>query len=133
MMEEMIKKQLEKWHDVVFNKNMAGLEEMLSDDIVFYSPALWKPKTTKIEAIAILSTVIEVFDGFTYHRELTPDRRWALEFSAKVGDKGIKGIDLIEFNEDWKINKFEVFIRPLTGLIALAETMGQRLKEKGYI
>jgi len=132
-MEEMIKKQLEKWHDVVFNRNMIGLEEMLADDIVFYSPALWKPKTTKIEAIAILSTVIEVFENFTYHRELTPDRRWALEFSANVGGKGVKGIDLIEFNEDWKINKFEVFIRPLTGLMALAETMGQRLKEKGYI
>lgn len=132
-MESMIREQLENWHKVVFERDMELLEAMLSDRVEFYSPALWKPKTTKIETIAILSTVIEVFENFTYHRELTPGRCWALEFSANVGDKGVKGIDLIEFDEDWKIHKFEVFIRPLTGLMALAESMGQRLKEKGYI
>ncbi|MDY0162674.1 nuclear transport factor 2 family protein [Desulfobotulus sp.] len=132
-MEELNGKRLAQWHDVVFQRNMEALESMLAEDVMFYSPALWKPKTTRMEALALLSTVIEVFSNFTYHRELIQGNNWALEFSADVGDKSVKGIDLIEFNEEGKIQRFEVFIRPLTGLMALAQVMGERLKEKGFI
>ncbi|MNY75188.1 hypothetical protein D3C86_2144020 [compost metagenome] len=50
-----------------------------------------------------------------------------LEFSAKVGEKELKGIDLIRFNEQGRIVEFEVMVRPLSGLQALGEQMGQRL------
>ena len=50
-----------------------------------------------------------------------------LEFSARVGDKQLKGIDLIRFNEQGQIIEFEVMIRPLSGLQALGEEMGRRL------
>ena len=36
-----------------------------------------------------------------------------LEFSANVGDKSLKGIDMIRFNEQGKIVDFEVMIRPM--------------------
>lgn len=132
-MDEMKREKLAQWHDVVFNRNMEALESMLAEDVQFYSPALWKPKNTRMEAVVLLSTVIEVFQNFTYHRELIQGQNWALEFSADVGDKSVKGMDLIEFNEEGKIQRFEVFIRPLTGLMTLAQMMGERLKEKGYI
>ncbi|MCW7753580.1 hypothetical protein OOT00_06200 [Desulfobotulus sp. H1] len=132
----MVEKDHEKlaaWHDVVCKKDMEALENFLAEDVQFFSPALWKPKGTRMEAMVMLGTVIEVFGNFTYHRELIQGRNWALEFSADVGDKSVKGIDLIEFNEEGKIQRFEVFIRPLTGLMALAEEMGKRLKEKGFL
>ncbi|TYT73935.1 nuclear transport factor 2 family protein [Desulfobotulus mexicanus] len=132
-MDEISRKKLEVWHDVVFNRNIEALESMLAEDVQFYSPALWKPKNTRMEAMVMLGTVIEVFENFTYHRELVQGNNWALEFSADVGEKSVKGIDLIEFNDEGKIQRFEVFIRPLTGLMALAEEMGKRLKEKGFI
>jgi hypothetical protein len=44
-----------------------------------------------------------------------------------VGDKQLKGIDLIRFNEQGQIIEFEVMIRPLSGLQALGEEMGRRL------
>ena len=50
-----------------------------------------------------------------------------LEFSANVGDKQLKGIDMIRFNEDGKIVEFEVMIRSLSGLQALGAQMGQRM------
>jgi hypothetical protein len=50
-----------------------------------------------------------------------------LEFSARVGDKKIKGIDLVRFDEDGKIVEFEVMVRPLSGLQALGQAMGERL------
>jgi hypothetical protein len=50
-----------------------------------------------------------------------------LEFSARVGDKQLKGIDMIRFDEQGKIVDFEVMVRPLSGLQALGEEMGRRL------
>jgi hypothetical protein len=44
-----------------------------------------------------------------------------------VGDLSLKGIDLIELDQDGLIIKFEVFIRPANGLQALGEVMARRL------
>ena len=82
-------------------------------------------------AFIILSTVIEVFEDFTYHREWLMGDEWALEFSARIGDKQLKGVDLVTFDESGKIVRFEVLIRPLNGLQALGMEMGQRLAKLG--
>jgi hypothetical protein len=50
-----------------------------------------------------------------------------LEFSAMVGDKAIKGIDMIRFDDDGLIVDFEVMVRPMSGLQALGAEMGARL------
>ena len=44
----------------------------------------------------ILSTVFGKFEDFAYHRELASDDglNAVLEFSERVGDKQLKGIDL---------------------------------------
>lgn len=125
------KKLLDKWHDVVFNKNIDALPDLLSDNIVFYSPVVFKPKNTKEESIFVLSNVIEVLQDFKYHREFIDGNNWALEFSANVGNKSVKGIDLIEFDDNGQIVNFEVLIRPLSGLIALGEDMNRRFADAG--
>ncbi len=77
----------------------------------------------------ILNTVMNVFEDFAYHRELASadGLNVILEFSARVGGKELKGIDMIRFNEQGKIVEFEVMVRPLSGLQALGEEMGRRL------
>ena len=77
----------------------------------------------------ILTTVFGVFEDFVYHRELASDDGLSavLEVSARVGDKQLKGIDLIRFDAEGRIVDFEVMIRPLSGLQALGEQMGQRI------
>lgn len=122
---------LEKWHSVVFEKKLDVLKDLLSEKITFYSPVVFKPKNTKDEAIFVLSNVIEVLQNFKYHREFVEGTNWALEFSATVGDKSVKGVDLIEFDESGKIINFEVLIRPLSGLIALGEDMNNRFAAAG--
>ena len=47
--------------------------------------------------------------------------------SIKVGDKALKGIDLIQFDAQGLIVDFEVMVRPMSGLQALGAEMGQRL------
>jgi len=122
---------LDKWHEVVFNKKLDVLQGLLSDNVTLYSPVVFKPKNSKLEAIFVLSNVIEVLKDFKYHREFIDGNNWALEFSANVGDKSVKGVDLIEFDDSGKIVNFEVLIRPLSGLIALGEEMNRRFADAG--
>lgn len=130
-MDQKNKELLDKWHKVVFEKDLETLNELISDKITFYSPVVFKPKSTKEEALFVLSNVIEVLTEFKYHREFYDGKNWALEFSAVVNGKSVKGIDLIEFNENGQIINFEVLIRPLSGLIALGEDMNRRFADAG--
>jgi len=43
--------------------------------------------------------------------------------------KSLKGIDMVRFNAQGKIIDFEVMIRPMSGLAALAEKMGARFAQ----
>ena len=118
---------LDQWHHIVFERDLSGLQEILAEDVEFCSPVLWKPYPGRFPVFVLLSNVIEIFEGFTYHREISSGNIWALEFSANIGDLSLKGIDLIEFNADGKIQKFEVFIRPANALLAVGEEMRRRL------
>ena len=73
--------------------------------------------------------MLQVFEDFRYHRELVSAEGSdvVLEFSARVGDRELKGIDMIRFDEAGKIVEFEVMIRPMSGLQALGEEMKRRL------
>lgn len=127
MTNQRITASLAVWHECVAKGDMARLDELLTDDVRFHSPVVWKPKDGKPVVKAILSTAASVFENFAYHREMTDGTTWTLEFSATIGDRSLKGVDIIRFNEDGKIVEFEVMVRPGTGLEALGNEMGRRL------
>ncbi|WP_087088194.1 nuclear transport factor 2 family protein [Acinetobacter pittii] len=126
---ETTKQSLEKWHKMVQAGNLSDLNDLLADEVVFRSPVAYKPYEGKQVVFFILTNVIQVFEDFTYHREFyTEDgENVVLEFSANVSGKSLKGIDMIRFNKQGKIVDFEVMIRPMSGLAALAEQMGIRI------
>ncbi len=117
------------WHEGVAKKDLARLPEIVHPDAVFRSPMGHTPYGPAPALLLVLGTVIQVFENFTYHREFadTDGLNVVLEFSATIGDKKIKGIDMIRFDEDGKITDFEVMVRPFTGLQALGAEMGKRL------
>lgn len=120
---------LEKWHAMVASKDLAGLGAIIHPDATFRSPMAFKPYQSAHAVVLLLSTVITVFEDFTYHRQLASEDGLSvvLEFSARVGEKNLKGIDLIQFDAEGRITDFEVMIRPFNGLQALGAEMGARL------
>ena len=120
-----------RWHEMLANRDMSILNELLADNIVFRSPVAFNPYPGKPVVFFILSNVIQIFENFTYHREFyTEDGlNVVLEFSANIGDKKLKGIDMIRFNEEGQMVDFEVMIRPKSGIEALATLMGQRMAQ----
>lgn len=127
-----VARSLKTWHQMIAAKDLSGLAALVHPAAVFRSPMANTPYGPAPALIAVLSTVIQVFEDFRYHRELVSDDglNVVLEFSAHVGDKNLKGIDLIRFDEDGKIVEFEVMVRPLSGLQALGAEMGRRLADQ---
>lgn len=120
---------LNQWHAMIREGDLQALPSLLDPNAVFRSPMAHTPYPGAQVVTMILNTVFKVFEDFTYHRELaTADGlNVVLEFSAKVGGKELKGIDMIRFDEQGKIVDFEVMVRPMSGLQALGEEMGRRL------
>ncbi|WP_397452317.1 nuclear transport factor 2 family protein [Pseudomonas sp. NA-150] len=120
---------LAQWHEMVAKKDVSRLQELLHPQAVFFSPMAHTPYPGAPVVALILNTVLKVFEGFTYHRELASadGLNVVLEFSATVSGRELKGIDMIRFDESGKIVEFEVMVRPMSGLQALGEEMGRRL------
>ncbi|MES2092088.1 MAG: nuclear transport factor 2 family protein [Pseudomonadota bacterium] len=117
------------WHEMVSLQDLGKLPSILNDNAVFRSPMAFKPYVSAEAVNLILTTVMQVFTQFEYHRQLVSadGQSIVLEFSAMVGDKSLKGIDLIRFDDEGLIVDFEVMIRPLNALQALGAEMGARL------
>jgi hypothetical protein len=99
----------------------------LAPDVVFHSPATFKPFEGRELVGHVLRTVFTVFEDFRYVAELEGDGATALVFKACVGDREVDGIDLVRENAEGLIDDFTVLVRPLSGLQALAQAMGERL------
>jgi hypothetical protein len=126
---EKIKKTLEIWHDILERNAMEELDPILSDKIVFRSPVAFTAYPGRAAIKLVLKNVNTVFEDFTYHRSFFTDDHLSavLEFSARVGDKRLKGVDILKFDQEGKIEEFEVMVRPLSGLSALAQQMGEKI------
>ncbi|BCD87400.1 hypothetical protein PSm6_38070 [Pseudomonas solani] len=120
---------LQRWHQFIASQDLSQLPELLHPQAVFRSPMAHTSYPGAQAVNLILNTVIKVFEDFAYHRELASADGLSvvLEFSARVGGRELKGIDMIRFDEQGKIVDFEVMIRPMSGLAALGEEMGRRL------
>lgn len=120
---------LDAWHAMIATRDTRELPALLDANAVFRSPVANKPYQGATVVAVILQAAEQVFSNFVYHRAFVSDdgQSVVLEFSADVGDKSLKGIDMIRFDDAGKIVEFEVMVRPATGVQALGEAMGQRL------
>ena len=103
------------------------MEAALSPDVVFRSPAVFKPYEGRQAVMHLLGTVVQVFEDFEYTDELEGDGTHALIFRARVGDREIEGLDHLTVDAEGLITQLVVMVRPLSGLTALAQAMAERL------
>ncbi len=119
---------LDGWHAFVTSGDPAVLRPLLSEHIVFRSPFVQSPIPGRAAALLVLTTVVQIFENFRYHRSFVAGSHdVALEFAANIGKWQLKGVDLVKFNESGEMIEFEVMIRPIKALQALGEEMGNRI------
>jgi hypothetical protein len=109
-----------------------ALTDALADDVVFRSPAVFKPYEGKSVVSAILvQGAMRVFEDFRYTDQLEGSGVATLIFQARVGDRELDGLDLLRFDADGKVSELMVMVRPMSGLNALAEAMARRFEDAG--
>jgi SnoaL-like domain len=116
-----------QWHRIVAESDWDQLPDLLGKDVVFRDPATYEPHHGTAETTAILRTVFSVLQDFTYLRHFGRATGYALEFSARIGDEHVLGVDLIEFDQDGRITDFMVMMRPAGAVLDLAAEVGKRL------
>ena len=102
---------------------------LLTDDVIFRSPVVFTPYQGREAVSTILHAVFHVFEDFRYEREIGAEGAadHALVFTALIEGKQVEGADFIHVDADGAIDELVVMVRPLSGMLALAEAMKARL------
>ena len=119
----------DRFRAAVESMDHAAAVATLAEDVVFHSPVTFKAFEGRDATAFVLAGVMRVFTNFRYTDQLVggPTNVHALVFRADVGDREVDGIDLVRVNADDLIDDFTVFVRPLSGLNALAGRMAEEL------
>jgi hypothetical protein len=120
---------VQQFRSAVESRDFDGLGALFADDVVFRSPVVHAPYQGRDQAMVLLRAVAQVFEDFRYTREIGAPGAAdsALVFRARVGDRELEGCDFIHLNQEGLIDELYVMVRPLTGVMALAEAMKQQL------
>ena len=120
---------IQAWHQVVQQRDMAGLGRLLADEVVFHSPVVHTPQRGKAITFKYLQGALQVLnnDSFRYERQIVGERDAVLEFSSVIDGIQINGIDLIRWNDAGQIIDFKVMVRPLKAVNLLHQKMGEML------
>ena len=113
------------------SKDFSSFEELFAESVSFRSPAVFKPYQGRESVALLLFTVAGVFEDFRYTDQVETGDTALLAFSARVGDRELDGVDLLRFDGEGRVREMAVYIRPLSGLNALAVAMQRRLGPLG--
>jgi len=125
---------IQAWHDLVRSRDMAALQRILADDVVFHSPVVHTPQRGKAITYQYLMGAMHVLNNasFRYEREVIGAHDAVLEFATEIDGIQINGVDLIRWNDVGQITDFKVMVRPLKAVNLLHQKMGamlERLKQ----
>lgn len=110
------------------SKDFSAIDELIAEDVSFRSPVVFKQYEGREAVALLLGTVAQVFEDFSYTDQIETGDSAALMFSARVGDRELDGIDYLHFDSEGRIDRMAVYVRPMSGVNALAEAMQRKLE-----
>ena len=143
----MIETTIENWHRHLRGEFPGGLDELLHDDCVFWSPVVFAGQKGKELTKLYLNAAYQVFPGdddttpaaetssdggekagFRYVKHVLDGNHAVLEFETMMGDTLVNGVDIITCDDDGKIIEFKVMIRPRRAVETVHARMGAMLE-----
>jgi hypothetical protein len=144
MSEAVIDAVIEKWHQHLRGQLPGGLDELLDDDCVFFSPIVYTPQVGKAVTKMYLEAAGQTLPGekpsgdadgsagsggaFHYTKQVLAGDTAVLEFETTVSGKYVNGVDIITCNDEGRIVEFRVMIRPLQAINLVHEQMRAMLE-----
>ena len=121
---------VEQWNKIIKSGDHKELADLLHDDVVFYSPVVFTPQRgKKITMSYLMAAGQSLANDFVYVKKIVTDKYAVYEFECTVDGKYINGIDMVSFDEDYKITEFKVMIRPLQAVNAIHQSMMAMLEK----
>lgn len=138
----MIDQVIERWHSHMRGELPGGLDELLDDDVVFYSPVVYTPQEGKAITKLYLQAAGQALPGdgggdsgagsdsgrFRYTKKVLAGDTAVLEFETTVGGKYVNGVDIIRCNDEGRIVEFRVMLRPLQAVNVVHQQMKAMLE-----
>ena len=146
----MIEQVVADWHRHLRGELPGGLDALLHDDVVFYSPIVFTPQEGKAITTLYLQAAAQTLPGdtaaqateddpeatserpagaFHYTKQVWSGDTAVLEFETTVEGKHVNGVDIIRCDDDGKIVEFRVMIRPLQAVNLVHEQMRRMLEQ----
>lgn len=121
---------IERWLRVI-EGGQAGdtISDLLAEDAVFYSPAVFTPQRGRALAAAYLQAAEQMFAGTDFHyvEKWFGDHSAVLHFAADVDGLSLEGVDMIHWDDEDKITSVKVMIRPFKALQGVIGKMAELL------
>src|SRR3954471_23950662 len=131
----MIETVVERWDSHLRGDLPGGLDDLLDDDVVFYSPVVYTPQRGKDITKLYLQAAGVALPGedsgsatFSYTKQVLAGDTAVLEFETTVAGKYVNGVDIIRCNEAGRIIEFRVMIRPLQAVNLVHRQMAETLE-----
>jgi len=128
-----IENVIERWHRHLAGELPEGLDGLLADDVVFYSPVVYTPQQGKAVTMLYLQAAKQALPGdggeggFRYTKQVLAGDTAVLEFETTVAGKYVNGVDVIRCDDAGNIVEFRVMIRPLQAVNAVHQNMQEML------
>ena len=137
----MIEDVVAQWHAYLSGELPGGLDDLLDDDVVFYSPIMFTPQRGKKTTSLYLQAAGQTFAGsgssgkrdpdsderFHYTKSVIGGDTAVLEFETTMEEKYVNGVDIIRCNEEGRIIELRVMIRPLQAVNLVHQQMAAML------
>ncbi|MCH0539195.1 nuclear transport factor 2 family protein [Streptomyces sp. MUM 203J] len=133
----------DRFRAAVDSRDLAGLEDLFTEDVRFYSPVKFTPFEGRTAVLGLFGVLLRTFEDFRYVGEYTGSAQTGTDgtvapsavllFRATAGGRRIHGIDLLHFDEDGQIKEFTVMVRPQSAVHALGEAVLAGLVADGLV
>lgn len=142
----MISTVIDRWHAHLRGELPGGLDELLHDDCVFWSPVVFSAQRGKELTKLYLAAAFQVMPGddapvaaggedptggggsFRYTKHVLDHPHAVLEFETRMGDTVVNGVDIITCDDDDRIVEFKVMVRPKKAIDAVHARMAAMLE-----
>ena len=148
----MIEHVVDRWHRHLRGELPGGLDALLDDEVVFYSPIVYTPQRGKAVTARYLQAAAQALPGdapvtadgesdgtgddaplgpatgFRYTKKVLAGDTAVLEFETTIEGKYVNGVDIIRCNDAGRIVEFRVMIRPLQAVDLVHRQMGATLE-----
>ena len=120
---------IDRWLSVIEGGQTAQLDDMLAEDAVFYSPAVFTPQHGRAKAATYLRAAEHLFagTGFHYVNKWIDTNSAVLEFAAVVDGFAVEGVDILHWTDEGKLTSVKVMVRPFKALQAVIAKMAELL------